>query len=273
MNGNNHVKSEDALREYNVNEFVTPDGYTSDIAIFTITSEKKQEYKPPIMELKIMLIKRALVNAEEKPNIEGGKWALPGGFVSHNEAGGYDAALRELAEETGVKGLHLKHFGVYDKPGRDPRGWIISNAHYAIVPERYLANRKAADDAIEVELFTLKEVFSLSLSFDHMKIIEDAIKIIKRDIAETTVAKHFLPKEFTASELRVLLQLVINEPVVKEDSAFSRKIGKLPFIEVVKQRDGSLKKSQRNSKTPSQLYKFKDINEEEFVRSIYSAKY
>lgn len=29
------------------NQFITPDGYTSDIAVFTITSELVGEYKPP----------------------------------------------------------------------------------------------------------------------------------------------------------------------------------------------------------------------------------
>ncbi|MEH6996067.1 ADP-ribose pyrophosphatase, partial [Neobacillus drentensis] len=41
-----------------IQKFITPDGYTSDIAVFTITSENNGEYKPQIKRLKIMLIKR-----------------------------------------------------------------------------------------------------------------------------------------------------------------------------------------------------------------------
>ena len=44
------------------------------------------------------------------------------------------------------------------KLGRDKRGWIISNAHYAIVPEALLEKRRAADDAAEVELFDMDEI-------------------------------------------------------------------------------------------------------------------
>ncbi|PEZ80685.1 hypothetical protein CN380_16450 [Bacillus sp. AFS017274] len=81
------------------------------------------------MFLKLLLIKRATKDKEGSPNVEGDKWALPGGFVN-----AYEAAKRELKEETGVAGFHVKHFGVYDRPGRDPTGWIISNAFYAIRP-------------------------------------------------------------------------------------------------------------------------------------------
>jgi 8-oxo-dGTP diphosphatase len=93
------------------NKYTTPDGYTSDIAVFTITSENNGEYKPPIKKLKIMLIKRSEKDHEGNPNFEAGKWALPGGFVRPNETA-YQAAERKLTAETGVDGLRMKHFGV-----------------------------------------------------------------------------------------------------------------------------------------------------------------
>lgn len=104
------------------------------------------------MDLKIMLIKRAGLDTEGNTNIEANKWAIPGGFVQDDETG-FEAAKRELEEETNISGIHIKQFGVYDKPGQDPRGWIISNAHYAIVPDTYLSLRKAQDDAADIELF------------------------------------------------------------------------------------------------------------------------
>lgn len=105
------------------------------------------------MSLKIMLIKRSKFNLEGNVNIESDKWALPGGFVQEYETA-FSAAKRELEEETGVNGIHIQHFGVYDQPGRDPRGWIISNAHYAIVPDCLLSNRKANDDAVIKPIYT-----------------------------------------------------------------------------------------------------------------------
>lgn len=254
------MSNDEALKQYNPRKYRTPDGYTSDIAVFTIISTKTEMFKPPTMDLKVMLIKRNMVDTEGRPNIEAGKWALPGGFVQPNETA-YEAAMRELKEETGVDNIHLEHFGVYDTPGRDPRGWIISNAHYAIVPERFLSKRKASDDASEVELFSVKEVLNLDLAFDHRKIIEDAIQVIRQKMMETTIAKEFLPEEFTYSELQAVLLTVTDDPAIALDAAFARKIKSLPFIEEVKG-----KKTTRTSKRPTQLYRFVDV---ELNHSIY----
>jgi 8-oxo-dGTP diphosphatase len=260
----NHSDQQDNLPK----KYRTPDGYTSDIAIFTIISEQTEMYKPPAKTLKLMLIQRATINAEGKPNIEARKWALPGGFIGANETA-LEAAKRELEEETGVTGVHIKHFGVYDTPGRDPRGWIISNAHYAIVPEQQLSQRKAADDAAEVELFDRAEVANLDLAFDHRQIIEDALWFIKKDMALTTLAKNFLPEEFVLSELQGVLLTVLDDPSIKLDAAFFRKAPTLPFLEKV-MINGKPKKSNQSSKTPAQLYRF--TNYQPFV-SVYQGRF
>jgi len=258
------VTNDKALQQYDVNLFRTPDGYTSDIAVFTISSHYAAEYRPPKMTLKLLLIKRALLNAEGHTNIEAGKWALPGGFVQDDESG-YEAAKRELEEETSVSSIHIKHFGVYDKPGRDPRGWIITNGHYAIVPENALQKRKASDDASEVGLFSVEEVLQLDLAFDHYIIIKDAITRITNDLLQTTTAKKFLPKYFTYSELQAILLTVTNDTAISSDQSFARKIKTLPFIKMV-----AGKKTQRTSKTPTQLYEFIEM---EVVKPIYTARY
>lgn len=195
-----------------------------------------------------MLIQRAILNAEGEQNIEAGKWALPGGFV-HPAESAYEAAKRELEEETGVAGIHMKQYGVYDKPGRDARGWVISNAHYAIVPEEMLAKRQANDDAANVELFDLEEVFSLPLAFDHAQIIQDGIAEIKKDLLQTTVAQKFLPKMFTYSELQAVLLTITDNPAIRSDQAFARKIRMLPFIEEVEGQTTT-----RTSKKPTKQY-------------------
>ncbi|MGE7780297.1 NUDIX domain-containing protein [Peribacillus sp. NPDC097264] len=246
-------------------KYITPDGYTADIAIFTITAKKTEKKAPPEMFLKLLLIKRAATDKEGNPNVEGNKWALPGGFVNANETA-YEAAERELNEETGVSGLQVKHFGMYDQPGRDPRGWIISNAFYAIVQEKFLHQRRANDDAAEVDLFTIKEVLQLNLAFDHYKIINEAIELLKKEMMQTTIAKNFLPDEFTLSELQRVLLTVRDDAKISADSLFFSKAPKLPFLEKVLDEKGLQKKTKRNSFRPSQLYRF---NAEIVTDSIY----
>ncbi len=178
--------NKEALRHCDSSLYRAPDGYTADIAVFTIVDEPERNKK----KLKLLLIKRAMLNANNQPNIEAGKWALPGGFGTEHETA-YQTAVRELSEETGVTGIHVNHFGVFDTPGRDPRGWVISNAHYAIVPSCYLDKRKAADDAEECQLFSIESVSELSLAFDHREIIKGAIERVRRELLQTTLAKYF----------------------------------------------------------------------------------
>nr|WP_249292006.1 NUDIX domain-containing protein [Metabacillus flavus] len=255
--------NQEALKNYDSSKYRTPDGYTSDIAVFTIHSEKR-EHKPPIVSMMLMLIQRSEITAEGTPNIEGGKWALPGGFVQPDETA-LEAAHRELLEETGVRGIHMKHYGVYDRPGRDPRGWILSNAHYAIVPEDVLNGRKASDDAEDVQLFRLADLKSIHLAFDHEELISDAIREIRSDLLQTTAAKNFLPEEFTYSELQAVLLTVTDDPAIKSEQSFARKIKTLPFIQ-----EAEGKTTARTSKKPAKLYRFVEMD---IIKPIYTARY
>ena len=60
---------------------------------------------------KILLIKRAL------HLVNGGKWAIPGGFLDRGETC-QQAVLRELKEETGLTGKIVKLFKIIDNPKR-----------------------------------------------------------------------------------------------------------------------------------------------------------
>jgi len=98
-----------------------------------------------------------------------GAWALPGGFVEAGERV-RDAALRELAEETGVSASELSLLGIYDTPGRDPRGPTVSVTYLGLLSERVPAH--GGDDASRAEWFTLDVL--PTLAFDHALIVADA---------------------------------------------------------------------------------------------------
>ncbi|MGL4521857.1 MAG: NUDIX hydrolase [Bacilli bacterium] len=244
-------REKETLAQYKPGNWRTPDGYTADIVLFTITNSENETSR----SLQLMLIQRSEFNAENQGNIDALKWALPGGFIASNESA-IQAAQRELKEETNVDHGVLQHIGTYDTPGRDPRGWVITNAFYAAVPEFVLASRFANDDASDVQLFHIDDVFQLPLAFDHPTIIKDAIQQLRRDMLQTDLAKNFLPKHFTLSELREVLLTVSSEKSIVEKSAFYRKAPQLSFLEVVKDTDGNLLYTTRNSKRPSKLYQF-----------------
>ncbi|MNM53980.1 Bifunctional NMN adenylyltransferase/Nudix hydrolase [compost metagenome] len=234
----------------------------ADNIIFTITSERTTPNSLPEMNLKVLMIRR-------KKWPYAGCWALPGGFSNEDETL-LDAAKRELKEETGISGLQITHLDVYSTPKRDPRGWIISSAYCALVNEKYLEHRKAADDAADEQLFNVNELLSMirgdenadfdsnegKLAFDHHDIINDAFKMIQKQILESNIAKEFLPEEFTISELFKVISTVypeLKEIYPKEQLVnFRRKVLTRKLIESVD------KESNRNSRRAAQLYKFSD---------------
>jgi 8-oxo-dGTP diphosphatase len=120
---------------------------------------------------KIVLIKR--LNEPFK-----GHYALPGGIVEYGEKV-EDAVLREVEEETGLKGEIHSLVGVYSDPNRDPRGHFVSVC-FVVLPKG--GELKAGSDAKEVGLFSLDEL--PKLAFDHEKMIKDAEVILRGILSE-----------------------------------------------------------------------------------------
>ena len=114
---------------------------------------------------------RVLLVKRRHPPFQGG-WALPGGFVEEGETT-RAAAGRELEEETGLEAGELRLIGIYDRPGRDPRGWTVSAAYLGRFADAGAV--AAADDAQEARWFALASL--PQLAFDHAAIVADAVAL------------------------------------------------------------------------------------------------
>lgn len=114
-------------------------------------------------EGKILLIKRKIEPCK-------GEWALPSGFMEIEESP-TEAALRELAEETGLKGKSKKLIGVYPN-NSEVHGYLV-----AIIYEVEILGGKlcAGDDAEEAEFFAVNQIPPLAFQ-SHREALGEVLK-------------------------------------------------------------------------------------------------
>ncbi len=201
--------------------------------------------------LKVLLIQRAKAPFEEH-------WALPGGFVEMDE-NLEQAALRELAEETGITNLFIEQLYTFGEPGRDPRGRVISVAYYALVN---LSEHpvKAASDASRVKWF---EIDSLPpLAFDHDVILRVAINRLRGKVRYQPIGFELLPEKFTLTQLQQLYETIlgVKEPLNKRN--FRTRILKMGVLKEVGKQEGVAHR-------PAKLYSFDKEKYEQLVKERY----
>jgi len=114
--------------------------------------------------LELLMIKRG-----NDPEDWEGMWAFPGGFVDYGEDP-EDAVIRELLEETGVKGRYPRVFTVLGKPGRDPRKHCVGLFYLIDVDSE--SKPVGGDDAVEAQWVPIDELTLENVAGDHSEVVE-----------------------------------------------------------------------------------------------------
>lgn len=141
--------------------------------------------------------------------------ALPGGFVGPDEDPA-QTARRKLREKTGLDHPYLEQLATFAAPGRDPRGWIPTVAHLALVPPG------TGGDWLPVRP-------APALAFDHAEILAAAVDRVEGKLWWSNVAVGILPGTFTLAEARVVYAAIAG--VRYDPATFSRDLKATGLIE------------------------------------------
>lgn len=117
-----------------------------------------------VKDSKILLIKRAA------HLLEGGKWALPGGYLDRDETTP-QGALRELYEETGYEGRVAKLLMIRDNPDRPHED--RQNLAFSFIVEPIERTGTGDEEVEEIQWFALDALPPTNeLAFDHELMIQ-----------------------------------------------------------------------------------------------------
>ena len=213
---------------YDPTKFDRP-SVTVDVVIFSLADDA----------LQVLLIKR-----ESPPFSQ--MWAIPGSFIKMDESL-EEAAVRALADETGVEDVYTEQLYTFGKPGRDPRTRVITVAYFALVPHDAI-HHKAGRDASETSWFAVSKL--PSLAFDHAEIVEYAYRRLRYKLEYTSVGFQLLPDVFTLTELQKAYEIILSEQLDKRN--FRRKILAAEILEETgeKKKDGEGR--------PAMLYRYRE---------------
>ena len=241
------------LGGYSLSDYERP-SVTADVAVFKMRPHQTDNFrKEPTGTLSLLLIRRG-----EHPYKE--CWALPGGFLTPGETI-EQCALREVTEETSVAPASMMSIGMFSEPGRDPRGWIITNAFVSVIGED-ADTQRSGDDAADARWFDVSferdvdGIYALTLAdgdtvlraklseirsgfgmttftiedsgqlaFDHAAIIAKALSALRTSAKDFDVIFDFLPEKFTLTELQNVQETVMNISVLPAN--FRRKVASL----------------------------------------------
>ena len=186
--------------------------------------------------LKLLLLQRNFEPAK-------GQWSLMGGFIKEDESAD-DAAARVLNDLTGLTDVYLDQLQVFSEPERDPGARVVSLAYSALINiESYDKDLVKRHNAHWVKLDELPE-----LIFDHLKMVDKALKRLRRKTANQPIGFNLLPEKFTLTQLQRLYEAIYQREMDKRN--FRKKILSMGVLEKLEEKD------KISSKRGAFLYRF-----------------
>lgn len=158
--------------------------------------------------LKVLMVKRA-----EPPFY--GCWGLPGGFIDIALDENTDAtAQRKLIDKTGLKPNYLEQLQVISGANRDPRGYSVTLAYYALVAHQNVEPKiHSVETACWIDMGDLS---ALEIAFDHRQIIEFARHRLQQKTLYSMIPVFCLPEKFSIGQLITVIETIIEKPIQRK---------------------------------------------------------
>jgi len=181
-----------------------------------------------------------------------GEWSLIGSFVNPGESIS-DAAVRVLAEYTGLQDVYMDQLGGYGETDRDPGARVISLAYYALI--RINEQDEKLAEKYDAHWFDYNDLPPLIL--DHEQMVADALETLRRKARNQPIGFELLPEKFTIPQLLSLYTAIYQQPIDRRN--FRKRILSLGIIEKLDEKDKT------GSRKGAYLYRFDQEKYREMV--------
>lgn len=172
--------------------------FTVDSALFTVQEG----------DLKVLMAKRA------EPPFKG-LWGLPGGFIDISIDQNTDmTARRKLMDKTGLNPNYLEQLQVISGALRDPRGFSVTLAYYALVAYQIVGSKISSVE--EARWISIRELPNFTIAFDHQHIIELALQRLQQKTLYSMIPVFCLPKKFSITQLMTVIEAIIGKPIQRK---------------------------------------------------------
>lgn len=227
-----------------IGDFPTPI-VTTDVVVLTLKGGT----------LRLLLAQRA-PDAAIAPGI----WTLPGGFV-HVDADRSleDTVRRVFRTKTGGDVAYMEQLCTFGSADRDPRGWSLSVAYLALLPEHKVTGL----DEQRTRWVPVRP--SPDLPFDHGAIVAQALARVRGKAAYSSLPAFLLPETFTLPELMAVYEAVLDQQL--DQSTFRRKVAEQGMI--IKARGA---RTHTSAGRPAALYKLSRPALQDFGRVLLGVR-
>ena len=206
-----------------MNQALNPN-VSADCVIFGFDFEK----------LNVLIIRRSIDSTSKTTRM-----ALPGDLIYDTEDLDM-AASRILKELTGLSNIFMEQVAAFGNPDRiktpqdqkwlksiraQPNARVITVGYYSLVKMEDCA-LQASSFAKSAEWIAVNDIEELA--FDHMEILQAALKKLKEKIRIQPIGFNLLPEKFTLGQLHKLYEAILDKQIDKRN--FRRKILKLDIL-------------------------------------------